>query len=1146
MTKPTDVVFSGTPLRYRPFGSTTASRNIEASMLKSLITLLIVFATACASKESSPCLAKNHCVLQDGDARCEEGYAWRSNDPEDLVCVAMGDCGPCQAPAVSCDGDYLVVSEVAGCKAGECVYTQTPALCVNGCDDILGACLGCNNPCDSNTQTQCAAGSLSTCTLDALGCWSWGEAEPCESGVCQDSHSCRDGPTISRDLCTVDGWCPVVPQPFGGALWALWSDGEILWVAAEDGGLYHYNGTSWSAFYLDFYEEVYAMWGSAANDIWAVGKAGLILHFDGSLWQRWPMLYQRDLHSVWGSAADNVYAAGDGVFLHFDGDSWSAPDDVWASGLIAGIDADNFCVAATTDRFNCWNGSNWVEEYGPYSGDVGNPSLTAMSVTAAGVFWAATLWGELLLRGDDGYWRPAATSHEDGDHVWASRDGSLWRLNDRDLQRQVDGSWQSELELPCDGAKLFEDNLGTTWVGGDCGFVSKLDDSDSEDASAWLQLSGFDQRFHHLENLAAGPDGSLWAAGDQTARFADGTWTFWQHEVAITNLEWIGSELMALGLTPSFEEQLLRWNGSGWQVLWQGTLDDPIYGAKLWGLSPEDVYVLVEPLHHWDGTSLEVVPNVGYVSGLHGLSAESLWGVRDTYTSIMRYDGDTWNTLYGHGWAGSALTSVWVFAEDDVWFHGDIGSFIHWDGTHFTGHPSPGLSFGDMMVPGAPGTLWAASQYSGNNSTLMYFDGHGWELQRHAAGAQIRDIAHTSLGTWLLGRGQLRFRQHPAEPCIPETANELCLGGGFSCGTWLTTDTCGHKRQVVCGDCSTGECSAAGHCVLAPAPILDCSTTGAGALATTGSVTLSGRDFVGLCGSEIVFVPASQNNSIVHFDVATETELHSLSFTEDVRQISVDQRTGTVVVRTESLVHLVALVGRVGLTAWQATSVALAGDAENMALGEPGELFVDVFRLLPGEHGMGQAVLQTVDLATGEVRHTTPYRGFQGGTMHYDAKARQLFVYGWYSLHKLAYDPREGLLHNLEEVDDLGDYCSAVLAPEAHKYVAYCSLNTVVVVDTDYMVHSTNGLLPSPFDNNSNDNRNRSFPAVALSGTELVVQKQDSLEWIDLSSFEVNATVALVACDPSTLGKPFYSQNGSILYAAAECSSEWQLRWIVP
>ena len=96
--------------------------------------------------------------------------------------------------------------------------------------------------------------------------------------------------------------------------------------------VWHYNGNTgkdWTPVYVPATETLYAIWGSAADDIFAVGANGRILHFDGLAWSAQDSPTSQTLRAVWGAGYDDVYAVGDaGTVLHFDGDAWSIEDSV--------------------------------------------------------------------------------------------------------------------------------------------------------------------------------------------------------------------------------------------------------------------------------------------------------------------------------------------------------------------------------------------------------------------------------------------------------------------------------------------------------------------------------------------------------------------------------------------------------------------------------------------------------------------------------------------------------------------------------------------------------------------------------------------------------------------------------------------------
>jgi hypothetical protein len=61
--------------------------------------------------------------------------------------------------------------------------------------------------------------------------------------------------------------------------------------------------------------DLYAVWGSATNDVFAMGDSGTILHWDGMQWNGVNSGTTSFLISAWGSAPLNIWAVGQGGAL---------------------------------------------------------------------------------------------------------------------------------------------------------------------------------------------------------------------------------------------------------------------------------------------------------------------------------------------------------------------------------------------------------------------------------------------------------------------------------------------------------------------------------------------------------------------------------------------------------------------------------------------------------------------------------------------------------------------------------------------------------------------------------------------------------------------------------------------------------------
>jgi hypothetical protein len=96
----------------------------------------------------------------------------------------------------------------------------------------------------------------------------------------------------------------------------IWAVGEWIggggWSPGSRGGLLaHWDGASWSGPSGSTTTPLpLGVWGSASNDVWAVADNGGIFHFDGSKWTSDPHGTYGRLQGVWGASASDVWAVG--------------------------------------------------------------------------------------------------------------------------------------------------------------------------------------------------------------------------------------------------------------------------------------------------------------------------------------------------------------------------------------------------------------------------------------------------------------------------------------------------------------------------------------------------------------------------------------------------------------------------------------------------------------------------------------------------------------------------------------------------------------------------------------------------------------------------------------------------------------------
>jgi hypothetical protein len=127
---------------------------------------------------------------------------------------------------------------------------------------------------------------------------------------------------------------------------SIWgTSSKDLWGVAGNASdvrdcLWHYDGLKWSRATegtpITEYtgnKVVYAIWGSAKNDVWAFGRkinfgilSAFIMHYDGTRWtDATPSnvsSLRSILYNVYGVSNNNIWVGGYEYTLHFDGQNW--------------------------------------------------------------------------------------------------------------------------------------------------------------------------------------------------------------------------------------------------------------------------------------------------------------------------------------------------------------------------------------------------------------------------------------------------------------------------------------------------------------------------------------------------------------------------------------------------------------------------------------------------------------------------------------------------------------------------------------------------------------------------------------------------------------------------------------------------------
>ena len=505
-----------------------------------------------------------------------------------------------------------------------------------------------------------------------------------------------------------------------------------LWAATYDGGVFHWDGGSWT---------------DVCGRPTRAEISHLAIDADGGLW-----------------VAPNGPTSVVSVVSYFDGTGWSTPPSKpgWSTDL-GGPNASSSALVAPVDGSVWWacggvahfDGKAWTGV--PHEG-VDLSGTVSLAVSPAGTVWAAT--GSVTLPGDawgprsgihvarfdgrswtvydsaDGLPAPDPSSWATITAVAASRDAVVAATGDG-FYRLSGGRWvrtgpRSASADTSSPNRLLAVSSGEVWASGwDAGLWHIRDDVPTA-----VQVAGWASPLP-IRDLALAPDGTLAVATDRGAAVRrKGHWTVLAEGGAGAVTFAGDGTLWVAGQTPDSPETTVasfRFEGRAWVRTAYPSLTAP--GVSQIAVGPDG-----EPwvgsggyfgsLDRFDrsGASWVHVSPAGAsepvnVTDLATASDGDLWvaltigGGADSFWAIARYDGAGWTVWRTSdivewsrpsGYEGPHGAGVWgglAFTPDgDLWAGTEQG-LLRFDGRQWS-HPFAGYSFSALSV--APdGTLWA-------------------------------------------------------------------------------------------------------------------------------------------------------------------------------------------------------------------------------------------------------------------------------------------------------------------------------------------------------------------------------------------------------------------------------------------------------
>ncbi|ACY13011.1 hypothetical protein [Haliangium ochraceum] len=646
--------------------------------------------------------------------------------PDTGRCYVPGVCGNGELePGEECDDGNTASGD--GCR-GDC---QSLERCGNGqldlgeqcdCGDSRGnvrdpGCQGQANSslegvCRTDCRLHCGDGELhgdELCDGELLGTSCVG------LGFDRGQISCNESCIPETEACDLIGWRR---ETIGiENIYALWGTAaDNIYAVGEETPedpyfIHHYDGSQWRNIEARFGNDcappvwdcvaLYGVWGLGPDSIYALGDKGLVLHRSpAGVWNQLDIGVRATLRAIWGTAEDNIYLVGhagdDGpTLLHYDGARWrSLAAELPA--LPAPVHLDGIAGHGADDIYAVGVvGSSDEGVVLHYDGSAWRTVAAADASYLAHVHAAAD--GHTLAVGLHGY------------IAERQPDGSFREVSER-LSDGLIGAWSSDARqafaVGRSGDILFSD--GTAWEPVHSGVSVRLE-------TVWgiarevLVAAGWNGTLLHyrhqswlptprpsdtdLRDLWASDLHIVYAVGNDVFRYRDGAWTAMGADLGVKLHSILGRSSGEL-MVGGRDGVIGYYRDGTWTTVAGGTGA----GGRIHAL--------------WESAS-------GHVFAV-GFPQDSSLGY------VMQCQGNA--CAAAAGWKGrvltdaSALYDVWGSSERDVYAVGENGTVLHYDGDGWT-RIETGTEEHLFGVWGADdGTLYAV----GDRATILRREGGQW------------------------------------------------------------------------------------------------------------------------------------------------------------------------------------------------------------------------------------------------------------------------------------------------------------------------------------------------------------------------------------------------------------------------------------
>jgi cysteine-rich repeat protein len=663
----------------------------------------------------------------DGDLRrCGDGYcpAGRACSEGTGRCYIPDVCGNGEMEAgETCDDGNAVSGD--GCRA-DC---RSAEQCGNGmididsneaCDCGTGpgtildpSCRGQPNDelgglCRHDCQLHCGDGEIrggELCDGLILG-------TSCVSlGFDRGRIECSDNCVPRTDACGHVGWRR---ETIGTEnIYALWGSAhDDIYAVGERTPddlfpVHHYDGRTWSNVPLVFPGDpasvaLYDVWGSSTDSVYAVGEEGMVIHTQANGdWTQLDIGTNATLRGIWGSAGDDIYVVGfmgsDGpTLMHYDGATWEPrgeriPEPIDFEGIWGRGPADIYAVGAAVDG-DALPGRVLHFDGGAWTVVSRDwPYLADIRGTSDGRLVAVGDQGFVIERHDDGTWIESASRMSSGlIGAWASERDRMFAVGRSGDILFSDGATRAFMQSDVTV------RLESVWGTGDqlvaAGWNGTILHYQQQ---AWLPVgapSDID-----IRAVWASDPHTIYAAGNSIHRFQDGTWTEMTTGLG-TRYHSIWGRGTGEILVGGRRSIIGYHDGSKWTRVFGGDQDDAGRINAFWESDTGQVFAV-------GGPGLAVQPGYAQIVRCQGAGCGESSGWSHT-------------ALHEHG----ALQDVWGTSPQNVFAVGGSGTILHFDGVQW----SPMDSGTEVDLQGVWGTPGGPIYAVGDQGTILRYDGSAW------------------------------------------------------------------------------------------------------------------------------------------------------------------------------------------------------------------------------------------------------------------------------------------------------------------------------------------------------------------------------------------------------------------------------------